>query len=226
MQLDPRSKMAILLWCNYILLSQAQGSLEAITVVFLTFLFVLARKGKTGGTYLVIYSMMLVTDHYVIDHVAESLSMVLIFFAVSLRLLLPCMMAGTYLMKTTTVGELTLGLRKLRTPESILIPIIVTVRFLPAIKQDYQHIRDAMKFRGVFLSKGDMVKQPVRFFEYIIIPMMISAGNTAQDLTVASLAKGISRKNKHTSIDRIGFKVQDVLCLGLLIVFVYLHQAL
>src|SRR5699024_2001351 len=127
-------------------------------VVFLTFLFVLARKGKTGGTYLVIYSMMLVTDHYVIDHVAESLSMVLIFFAVSLRLLLPCMMAGTYLMKTTTVGELTLGLRKLRTPESILIPIIVIVRFLPAIKQDYQHIRDAMKFRGVFLSKGDMVK--------------------------------------------------------------------
>lgn len=152
--------------------------------------------------------------------------MVLIFFAVSLRLMLPCIMAGTYLMQTTTVGELTLGLRKLRTPESILIPVIVMVRFLPAIKQDYQHIRDAMKFRGIFLSKGDMVKQPVRFFEYIIIPMMMSAGNTAQDLTIASLAKGISRKNKHTSIERIGFNIQDIFCLTLIIGFVYLHQVL
>ncbi|ALV22827.1 energy-coupling factor transporter transmembrane component T [Carnobacterium antarcticum] len=226
MQLDPRTKMVILLWCNYILLSQVQGMLEVITVFLLALLFILADKGKTGVTYLLIFLGMILVDKYVIDQVSDGVSMVLIFFAVSLRLMLPCIMAGTYLMQTTTVGELTLGLRKLRTPESILIPVIVMVRFLPAIKQDYQHIRDAMKFRGIFLSKGDMVKQPVRFFEYIIIPMMMSAGNTAQDLTIASLAKGISRKNKHTSIERIGFNIQDIFCLTLIIGFVYLHQVL
>ncbi|MEG0289058.1 MULTISPECIES: energy-coupling factor transporter transmembrane component T [Carnobacterium] len=218
--------MVILLWCNYILLSQVQGMLEVITVFLLALLFILADKGKTGVTYLLIFLGMILVDKYVIDQVSDGVSMVLIFFAVSLRLMLPCIMAGTYLMQTTTVGELTLGLRKLRTPESILIPVIVMVRFLPAIKQDYQHIRDAMKFRGIFLSKGDMVKQPVRFFEYIIIPMMMSAGNTAQDLTIASLAKGISRKNKHTSIERIGFNIQDIFCLTLIIGFVYLHQVL
>lgn len=200
--------------------------LEVITVFLLALLFILADKGKTGVTYLLIFLGMILVDKYVIDQVSDGVSMVLIFFAVSLRLMLPCIMAGTYLMQTTTVGELTLGLRKLRTPESILIPVIVMVRFLPAIKQDYQHIRDAMKFRGIFLSKGDMVKQPVRFFEYIIIPMMMSAGNTAQDLTIASLAKGISRKNKHTSIERIGFNIQDIFCLTLIIGFVYLHQVL
>ncbi|QQP70718.1 energy-coupling factor transporter transmembrane protein EcfT [Carnobacterium sp. CS13] len=226
MQLDPRTKMVILLWCNYILLSQVQGILEVITIFLLALLFILADKGKTGVTYLLIFLGMILVDKYVIDQVSDGVSMVLIFFAVSLRLMLPCIMAGTYLMQTTTVGELTLGLRKLRTPESILIPVIVMVRFLPAIKQDYQHIRDAMKFRGIFLSKGDMVKQPVRFFEYIIIPMMMSAGNTAQDLTIASLAKGISRKNKHTSIERIGFNIQDIFCLTLIIGFVYLHQVL
>ena len=226
MQLDPRTKMVILLWCNYILLSQVQGMLEVITVFLLALLFILADKGKTGVTYLLIFLGMILVDKYVIDQVSDGVSMVLIFFAVSLRLMLPCIMAGTYLMQTTTVGELTLGLRKLRTPESILIPVIVMVRFLPAIKQDYQHIRDAMKFRGIFLSKGDMFKQPVRFFEYIIIPMMMSAGNTAQDLTIASLAKGISRKNKHTSIERIGFNIQDIFCLTLIIGFVYLHQVL
>lgn len=218
--------MVILLWCNYILLSQVQGILEVITIFLLALLFILADKGKTGVTYLLIFLGMILVDKYVIDQVSDGVSMVLIFFAVSLRLMLPCIMAGTYLMQTTTVGELTLGLRKLRTPESILIPVIVMVRFLPAIKQDYQHIRDAMKFRGIFLSKGDMVKQPVRFFEYIIIPMMMSAGNTAQDLTIASLAKGISRKNKHTSIERIGFNIQDIFCLTLIIGFVYLHQVL
>lgn len=226
MQLDPRTKMAILLWCNYILLSQIQGILEVVTVFLLTLLFILAKKGKTGVMYLLIFLAMILVDEYVIDQVSDGFSMVLIFFAVSLRLMLPCIMAGTYLMQTTTVGELTLGLRKLRTPESVLIPVIVTVRFLPAIKQDYQHIRDAMKFRGIFLSKGDMVKQPVRFFEYILIPMMMSAGNTAQDLTIASLAKGISRKNKQTSIERIGFNSQDVFCLLLIISFVSLHQVL
>ncbi|MEG0475387.1 MAG: energy-coupling factor transporter transmembrane component T [Carnobacterium sp.] len=226
MQLDPRTKMVILLWCNYILLSQVQGILEVITIFLLALLFILADKGKTGVTYLLIFLGMILVDKYVIDQVSDGVSMVLIFFAVSLRLMLPCIMAGTYLMQTTTVGELTLGLRKLRTPESILIPVIVMVRFLPAIKQDYQHIRDAMKFRGIFLSKGDMVKQPVRFFEYIIIPMMMSAGNTAQDLTIASLAKGISRKNKRTSIERIGFNIQDIFCLTLIIGFVYLHQVL
>lgn len=218
--------MAILLWCNYILLSQIQGILEVVTVFLLTLLFILAKKGKTGVMYLLIFLAMILVDEYVIDQVSDGFSMVLIFFAVSLRLMLPCIMAGTYLMQTTTVGELTLGLRKLRTPESVLIPVVVTVRFLPAIKQDYHHIRDAMKFRGIFLSKGDMVKQPVRFFEYILIPMMMSAGNTAQDLTIASLAKGISRKNKQTSIERIGFNSQDVFCLLLIISFVSLHQVL
>ena len=150
--------------------------------------------------------------------------MILIFFAVSLRLLLPSMMAGVYLMQTTKLGELTLGLRKLKVSDMVLIPVVVTVRFLPTIKQDYQHIRNAMKFRGIFLSRRDVVKHPILFFEYILVPMIMSAGKTAQDLTVSSLTKGISRKNKKTSINQIGFHGQDIVCCLLVISFFIVYQ--
>ena len=172
MKLDPRTKLFILLWCNYLLVAQIRGMLEVATVVFLAFLFILARKEKSGLIYLFSYFVMLMTDYFIIARVGETLAMILIFFAVSLRLLLPTMMAGVYLMQTTSLGELTLGLQKLKIPESVLIPVVVTVRFLPTIKQDYQHIRYAMKFRGIFLSGGDMIKRPILFFEYILIPMM------------------------------------------------------
>ena len=226
MKLDPRTKLFILLWCNYLLLGQIRGVLEMVTVIFLAALFVLANKKKTGLIYSFVYFIMLITDYYMIERVGETLSMVLIFFAVSLRLLLPSMMAGVYLMQTTKLGELTLGLQKIKIPDTVLIPVVVTARFLPTIKQDYQHIRDAMKFRGIFLSGGDIVKHPVLFFEYILIPMMMAAGETAQDLTVASLAKGISRNNKKTSINQIGFHGQDIICCLLIISFFAVYQVL
>ena len=90
------------------------------------------------------YYGFLMIDYFCIlllnDHIAILVSMVV----VSLRMILPCIIAGTYAFMTTTVSEFICALRKIHVHECMIIPCMVIIRFFPTIKEDYSQIRNAM----------------------------------------------------------------------------------
>ncbi|MGT2951018.1 energy-coupling factor transporter transmembrane component T [Streptococcus cuniculi] len=102
------------------------------------------------------------------------------------------LMAGHFLLLTTSAYELIHGLRKWHLPESFLLTLGVMFRFLPLIKKEVRVIQTSLKTRGMFLRKRAIFVQPHRYLEYVLVPLMMSLLRTAQDLTIATLTKGLA----------------------------------
>lgn len=102
------------------------------------------------------------------------------------------LMAGHFLLLTTSAYELIHGLRKWHLPESFLLTLGVMFRFIPLIKKEVGVIQVSLKTRGLFLRKRDLIMQPHRYLEYVLVPLMMSLLRSAQDLTIATLTKGLA----------------------------------
>ncbi|MBF0787821.1 MULTISPECIES: energy-coupling factor transporter transmembrane component T [unclassified Streptococcus] len=102
------------------------------------------------------------------------------------------LMAGHFLLLTTSAYELIHGLRKWYLPESFLLTLGVMFRFLPLIKKEVRVIQTSLKTRGIFLRKYDFFLQPHRYIEYVLVPLMMSLLRSVQDLTIATLTKGLA----------------------------------
>ncbi|MTB65054.1 energy-coupling factor transporter transmembrane protein EcfT [Streptococcus sp. zg-86] len=106
------------------------------------------------------------------------------------------LMAGHFLLLTTSAYELIHGLRKWHVPESFLLTLGVMFRFLPLIKKEVRVVHVSLKTRGIFLRKRDVLLQPHRYLECVLVPLMMSLLRSAQDLTIATLTKGIAMTNR------------------------------
>lgn len=89
--------------------------------------------------------------------------------------------------------------------EKIVIPMLVIFRFIPTIRDEYHAISDAMRMRGISF-RG---KKPLEMIEYRIVPLMISVVKIWDELSAASLTRGLGAPVKRTNICRIGFGFTD-----------------
>ena len=165
---------------------------------------------------LLIYSVLVGFDFFLIP-VADGIVLnVISLFSVGIRMMLPCVISGAYTFSTTSVGEMVCALRKLKISETIIVPCVTVIRFFPTIGEDYRQIRNAMAFRGIASGKAAMLCHPVKSLEYILIPLLMNSNNVAQDLSIAAMTKGISLPGKHTSMIELKMTAKDwfymVLC--------------
>ena len=77
--------------------------------------------------------------------------------------------------------------------------------FFPALKLESGYIRDAMKLRHI---------RGFKKIECLLVPTMISALQTAEELSAAAVTRGIENPAPKTSMIDMKFGVQDVLCLA------------
>lgn len=189
---------------------------EWIIVIALVGLFITARKWKQAAIYFTIFVLMYGLDHFIMNEATGKMLSFLSMLSIGGRLMLPCFMVGSYIISTTSVHAAIQGLRKWHFPEKLLLTIAVMMRFLPTIRQSYQTIHQSLQMRGVFVSGKDIVLKPVRFFEYMLVPLLMCATRTAQDLTVAVLTKSVTSSVKKTSYKAYAMSWQDGLVLAVI----------
>ena len=169
------------------------------------------------------YYGFLMIDYFCIPLLNDRIAILVSMVVVSLRMILPCIIAGTYAFMTTTVSEFICALRKIHVSECVIIPYMVIIRFFPTIKEDYSQIRNTMAFRGIGVGKFSLITQPMKTLEYIIIPLLMNGNNVSQDLSIAALTKGIGVKGNHTCVEQIKVKAIDyiyiLICILPLILF-------
>lgn len=208
-RLDPRAKLYLLLLGNLTLFLHISLTAEIILAGFYLSLFFLAGKTKSGLQMGLIYGILVSIDLWVIPIADGILLNVLSLLSVGIRMMLPCIISGAYAFSTTTVGEMVCGLRKLKVPESIIIPSVTVIRFFPTISEDYRQIRNAMALRGIAVGKLALLRQPMQSLEYILIPLLMNSNNVAQDLSIAALTKGIGLPGEHTSMVELKMTALD-----------------
>ena len=95
---------------------------EAIITFLLLVPFFLSGKIKSGIKLAIMYYGFLMIDYFCIPLLNDRIAILVSMVVVSLRMILPCIIAGTYAFMTTTVSEFICALRKIHVPECMIIP--------------------------------------------------------------------------------------------------------
>ena len=120
------------------------------------------------------------------------------------RRMLPCLLIGALLVKKCSVHEFVAALRKMHLPQNLITAMAVTVRYFPAIQEEVHHIKDAMKLQRIPVG---------RKIECYLVPIMLSATKTAEELSAAATVRGIDSPKKKTCAVEIRFSLTDIFCM-------------
>ncbi|MCK5132588.1 MAG: energy-coupling factor transporter transmembrane protein EcfT [Candidatus Sabulitectum sp.] len=89
------------------------------------------------------------------------------------------------------VRRLTNVLKTLKLPRFIFLPTIVVFRFVPSFMNDIKQIHQNIKLRMGNPNLGMMITRPRLFIRLMIVPAVVRALRSAEELSVAAELKGI-----------------------------------
>ncbi len=212
--LDPRTKILLLISVNIFIFSNHRLSFEVITVAGLLMLLLFSGLFQEAVKFFIIYMALLIINYVLFPISPRIITMSLNIVIVTMRKLLPCWILGKLLIETTPIRLLMYVLGNLHIPRTVIIPLTISIRYFPAIKEEKQAISDAMMLQNV---RGIFKK-----IEHIYVPLMIQASNTADELSQAITARGIENPKEKTCVISLKFRIQDYLLSLVSIAFVVL----
>lgn len=110
---------------------------------------------------------------------------------------IPMFMVG-YLLTEIPLGKITTALRQLKLPEKIILITIVTIRFIPTTLMQIVEVKNSMKVRGFINSPIKVLKNPIKTFEYAVVPMIFYSLKISDELSASCVARGIESPCKKT----------------------------
>ena len=215
--IDVRTKIILLFFTNILLLLHISDGYECLLMIGLGLLFFLEGDRKRALYYVISFLALIILEDYLLS--PEYVTSYIALFLVGGRRFLPCFMIGGSILKGS-VHEFIVTMRTWHMPEGLLIAIAVMMRFLPMIKEHYRMICDSLKIRGIFTSRWMIIRHPLMFFEYILVPLLMNATRIAQDLTIASMTKGVASQKRKTSYMTYRFGLVDYAAYSFMVIFV------
>ena len=207
LKLDPRTKIILLICVNILVFTNSHLEAEILIISFLILLLLLCGVYKAAGKILCLYWGLIAIQYWILPHSPRFLLNSLNILVITFRKLLPCVALGTLLLQTTPIRLLIQALQKWRLPQSVIIPLTITVRYFPTLRQEYQSIRDAMKLRSI--------RGPIQKLEFIFVPLILSASSAADELSQAITARGIDNPGKKSCYTKLRFRTADYLLCSL-----------
>ena len=85
------------------------------------------------------------------------------------------------------------------------------LRYLPTIREDWRYIKDAMRLRDVSPTLWGFLKAPAMTVNCIYVPLLTAASRAADELTIASVTRGIENPKPRTCLVSIRMRAADLL---------------
>ena len=224
--LDPRTKLLLLAFVSVFVLGNAGGDAAAEFRVALNYLPLLLLLGaRRWGPVLfavIFYSLAYLLVVFVMPHCSGLPNFLLLAMCGIVLRFLPGILTGMYVVSTTTVSEFICAMERIHVSQKITIPLAVMFRFFPTVLEEGKSINRAMGMRDIRFGG----KKALQMIEYRLIPMMTCSVKIGQELSAASLTRGLGAPTKRTNICKIGFGWCDAVtfvCLGGGLLFVILR---
>ena len=189
MQLDPRTKILLLLVANILLFFGSSSDITYIYMAVLAMVLLLSGCYKSLLAFGVIGTLFISINYWI--------------FPIAPKMF-PCLMSGALLISTTSLHDVVLAMRKCHFPQKLIITLSVTIRYFPAIFEEIKHIHNAMKLRTIPFSEK---------IECFVVPFMMAASTTVEELSAAAVTRGIENPAPKTSITQLKFHLVDYLIL-------------
>ena len=186
---DPRAGLWVLIAANIIAFSDHSLWVELILISLLLALmmghgrFTMAVKWAAGYCALLVFQQVILPASPMI--IATSFTI----FATYTRRMFPCLMTGSLMLACTPLRYLIVGLRQLHIPQKL-------------IREEFGYIRDAMKLRDI---------RGFARLECMVMPLMVSATETSEELSAAAVTRGIENPARKTSAVSLRLSLMDLL---------------
>lgn len=210
-KLDPRAKLLLLLLCALAVFFSPGQWFEAALMLLIAAYGVLAGYWRISLIMVVIYACALGAVGALASADIGGLSSVMTAFFQLVRKVFPCALLAAIIVASTHVNEFMTAMNRLRLPRAITIPLAVMLRYVPAIREDWGYIQDAMRMRGVSPSIKGLLAHPGRTIECVYVPLMMSASNVADELSCAAVARGIENPAPRTCYRPIEWRLCDTM---------------
>ena len=215
--LDPRTKFFIMLTIVLFVVGDVaiipEYMVMALTVLPIL-LLLFSGNFKKAIMYIIIFALAELFLMYGIGHVYDTLEVIIVMICVMITRILPALIMGAYIFSTTTVSEFIASMDRMRITKKISIPLAIMFRFFPTVVEEFVAINNAMKMRDIRFGG----KNSAKIVEYRLVPLIICSVNIGNELSAASLTRGLSAYEDRTNICEIGFKLQDFIAIILMIV--------
>ena len=126
-------------------------------------------------------------------------------FGVTVLKLIPIMMMGLWILRTTYMDDLMVALQRMRLPQAVTIPLVVMFRYIPTLRIEYRQIRSTMDIRGISDTVWKRVSHPLATIEYILIPLLMRCLKVTDELAASGTTRGLELECKRYALRPIRF---------------------
>ena len=199
-KLDPRTKIIILVLISFMVFNEVPLYISGILVLIPFICLFFSNRIGIALSYILMYIVAKYIQIYLLPTATGIIAILMIMFSYTTTRMLPVLMMGYYTVTTTKVSEFIVSMEKSNIPKEVTIPL-------------------SMKMRGFGLNVKSL-KNPLKLVEFYMIPILVSAIKTADELSAASLTRGLSNPEPRThfmevKLNKIDYTLLTVSLIGL-----------
>ena len=197
---DPRALIVLIIAASCIAFMEKSLLCEITLLLALALLQSVSGHWRMALGFIVGFAVLWLILNYAMPYLAITPLGALTLSLTLARKVFFCAMTAALLVTECSVHRMSAALSKMHMPRQILIPFSVTMRYFPALKDDISHIRDAMSMRQMPLGAR---------MEAIVVPVIVAATNTADELSRASALRGIENPATPSDTERLSMRPFD-----------------
>ena len=225
LRLDPRTKLLLVMVVNIAALTRVEQTASLVAFVCAALLLATIGSWRALGIQALIFMVcrgtQLLGTQVLGGPVWHTVGAVGFFMGNFVTVLT----MGVYLVRSTTPSELIEGLRRLRAPDAVVIPLAVMLRFFPTLAEELTAVVQAVSLRRLHTSQWGFLREPLTTVEHIMVPFLVSATRIGDELAASALTRGLGGTRSRTTITDLRFRASDVvgLAMSFLIMLVFVR---
>ena len=206
---DPRTKLALLLCCVLCAMCAPNLTYQFALVVLIGLFAVVSGKVRYAVRGVLAYGLVCLFTGWCMGVLTGTWRTMFVAFLGLLHKVYACGMLAGVVIATTKVGEFLSAMARLHCPKKLTIPLAVMLRYLPTIREDWRFIKDAMALRDVSPTLWGFLKAPAMTVNCIYVPLLTAASKAADELSIASVTRGIEAPHPRTCLVELHMGAAD-----------------
>lgn len=199
---NPISKILVVFITGLTVMHSINIRFELVIICIFSILFYMNGYKKILLKWLILCIILYSLPNFMMLSELNPIVKMFLSIPIVIRMFILPFMAASFMIKTSDVGTIISSMDKLKISKNVSIPIAVMFRFFPSYKEEKKNIKMAMKIRGINF------KNPIKYLEYVSVPLLIISSNIADDIAKAAETKAIESPVAKTRY--IPVKVQPI----------------
>jgi hypothetical protein len=166
--------------------------LQYYLLIFASVLMIMMGRFKRLLGFWIVYGLMMGVYYLTMQNKGTEF---LGLFIIVIIQAVPCIALASILVSKYNSAQLLSALETIHIPRVLVVAVTITLKYIPTFRREFTYITESMRLRGI----GFTWKQPVKSFQYFIVPQLFRCAALAEEVTAAGLVKGIDAPMRRTS---------------------------